>query len=217
MKKLSSYAAIALIVSLAVVGAVLSLSSAAFAAQLRNLPSYSYKESSIVNKENPLNIFFGDTGYPGRYFGTLQGVIDGVTGSTYFYEVINYFPGWCPYQYVKFFPTSGSSIVRSNARSLGTGLTSTRYHMRLFLDPFSWTDGSTAEHNTVTPAHHERWTGSDHEIDQSYEAAENYIINLIHNGYPANDVWYDRWSNGGLTPPDGWWSDGMMSAVYLAP
>lgn len=179
-------------------------------------PAYTYHDSGCIgDASDPINILFG--GFVGDgYFGTLQGVIDGVTGSDgMWYEVTNYVPGIVPYQYVKFVPTSGSAVIRSNARSLGTGLLSDRYHMRLFLNPFACSCGY-ANKNTVTAAHHEDWTGSGHEIDQHWEQVEYYVCYRLHDLYQDN-TWFDDIAYNGGYSVQGWSSNGYYSVMYLAP
>jgi hypothetical protein len=173
-------------------------------------PAYTYSDSGCTGEPtDPINILFG--GFVGNgYFGTLEGVVIGVTHTdSWWYEVVN------TVQYVKFVPTSGSSIIRANTRALGTGELCDRYHMRLFVDPFACSWGY-AEKNTVTSAHHEDWYSWDHHIDQDWEDVEWFVEYRLHDLYSANTYFDDVAYNGGYGT-QGYDSNGLYSVIYLAP
>mgnify|MGYP001058496227 CR=1 FL=1 len=183
------------------------------------LPAYTYTSSacSYATRSDPINVFFGGTVGDG-YFGTLQGVIDGVCGSLghTWTEVANHVPPWVQYQYVKFRSTSGAyAAVRHNERSIGTGSLCDRYHARLFLNPYAYST-SYAEKNTVTSVHFDDWTGSGHVIGEDWEVSEGHLLYRLDDEYPLNDCWHDVWYNGGLDQ-QGFDSNGWMSVVYLSP
>jgi hypothetical protein len=189
------------------------LASAAHAEYLYPYPNYSHRDSGVTDPSDPLNVLFGGTS-SGGYFGTQWGIKSRLSSDC----------GWAEttiasHQYVKFQSNLGGWAIREEKdgdryfEETKGGLLS-RYHARLFRDPFATAGGSYAEKNCVTSIHHEHVEWINHVIDQDWEVCEEDILYDLVVQNPNNWYSYDAYYNAGFSK-QGYYSNGYMSACTL--
>lgn len=208
-----------LAICIAAVGLTLTgLPVVASAEVLQPYPSFTH--STTVNMSqataiDPLNVLFGGT-RDGGAWGTANGVRDQLEQYTSMFD-----PVTGGTQYVLFKSDVGNQWPKSHEHQLATSFALTaRWHVRVFASPYDTPGGSSAWHNSVGDIHHERF--GDHDIDMSWEAAENSRAAQWKSDHPAflidADV-FPNWTAGYWNDSDGtpWYTDGKMTSMRLYP